>query len=189
MSTSYTRQHIEHLRQEALALFDTDLSNAEIGRRIGVSRPTVSQWRKRYRDQGADALKLVAPGPQPRLSAEQLTRLTQALLAGPQAQGFPTQLWTLQRIADLIQERFGVGYHPGHVWYLLQQMGWSCQKPQTRAKERDEAAIAHWQQVEWPRIKKGRASEEPFSSSSMRAASLSNPVSDAPGRPKDTRRS
>jgi len=163
MSTSYTRKHIEHLRQQAIALFDTDLSNAEIGRRIGVSRPTVSQWRTRYRNQGAQALELAAPGPDARLSQEQLNQLEVALLQGPQAHGYPTQLWTLARIADLIEKTTGVAYHPGHVWRILQQMKWSCQKPHTKAKERDEAAIAHWCEVEWPRIKRGgRSSEGPF---------------------------
>ena|ERR1700734_1796992 len=161
MSTSYTYEHIQHLRQEALALFDTDLSNAEIGRRIGVSRPTVSQWRTRYRKDGAQALQLAPPGPHARLSPEQLEEVVAALLQGPQAHGYQTQLWTLQRIADLIEQRTGVHYHPGHVWRLLQQINWSCQKPQTRAKERDDAAIAHWCAVEWPRIKKGPPSEGP----------------------------
>jgi transposase len=163
MSTSYTRKHIEHLRQQAVALFDTDLSNAEIGRRIGVSRPTVSQWRKRYRQDGAQALKLVAPGPEPRLTQEQLHQLAAALLQGPQAHGYPTQLWTLERIADLIHKQAGVSYHPGHVWYLLQRMGWSCQKPQTKAKERNQAAIADWIAVDWPRIKKGHRARGHFS--------------------------
>lgn len=161
MSTSYTRKHIEHLRQQAITLFDTDLSNAEIGRRLGVSRPTISQWRTRYRRDGADALQLSAPGPDARLNAEQREQLAVALLQGPQAHGYPSQLWTLERIAALIEKRTGVHYHPGHVWRLLQQMGGSCQKPQTRARERNEAAIVHWRQVEWPRIKKGQASEEP----------------------------
>jgi transposase len=162
MSTSYTRKHIEHLRQQAIAFFDTDLSNAEIGRRIGVSRPTVSQWRTRYRQDGAQALQLAAPGPEARLNPEQLHQIATALLQGPQAHGYPTQLWTLERIADLIEKQTGVHYHPGHVWRLLQQMQWSCQKPQMRAKERNDAAVAQWREVEWPRIKKGRSSEEPF---------------------------
>ena len=162
MSTAYTRKHIEHLRQQALALFDTDLSNAEIGRRIGVSRPTLSQWRKRYRQGGAQALKLLAPGPETRLSQQQLHQIAADLLDGPQAHGYPSQLWTLARIGALIEERTGVHYHPGHVWKVLQQMGWSCQKPQTKARERNEAVIAHWRAVEWPRIKKGLSSEEPL---------------------------
>lgn len=161
MSTSYTRKHIEHLRQQAISVFDTALSNAEIGRRLRVSRPTVSQWRTRYRNEGAHALKLAAPGPEARLSREQINQIALALLQGPQAHGYPSQLWTLERIADLIEKTTGVHYHPGHVWRILKQMNWSCQKPQTRAKERDEAAIAHWHEVEWPRIKRGQPSEGP----------------------------
>ena len=162
MSTSYTRKHIQILRQRAIALFDTDLTNAEIARRIGVSRPTISQWRTRYRLQGAEGLKLVAPGPDARLSPQQLNQLAHALMQGPQAYGYPTQLWTAERVADLIERLTGVHYHPGHVWRILQQMNWSCQKPQTKATERNEEAITHWREVEWPRIKKGPLSEGPF---------------------------
>jgi transposase len=61
----------------------------------------------------------------------------------------------LSRVAQLIQERFGVGYHPAHVWKILRKLGWSCQKPERRARERDESQIEHWRKVEWPRIKKG----------------------------------
>ena len=60
----------------------------------------------------------------------------------------------LARVAEVIAVHFGVQYHPGHVWKILQSMGWSCQKPERRARERDEKAIATWRQQDWPRIKK-----------------------------------
>jgi transposase len=70
--------------------------------------------------------------------------------------GYSTDLWTTRRVAEVIENRFGVEYHPNHLWRLLQALGWSCQKPATRARERDEAAIAHWKRYRWPHIKKGR---------------------------------
>jgi transposase len=70
----------------------------------------------------------------------------------------PQDLWTCPRVALVIQEHFGVIYHTAHVWRLLRSLGWSCQKPEQRARERDEAEIARWRHEEWPRIKKGRAS-------------------------------
>lgn len=57
-------------------------------------------------------------------------------------------------MAEVIAKRFGVGYHPSQVWRILRAMGWSCQKPERRARERDEDAIHRWRRVEWPRIKK-----------------------------------
>ena len=75
---------------------------------------------------------------------------------GPEAFGFDTELWTLARIAAVIEQLTGVRYHPGHVWRLLRRLGWSPQRPARRATERDEAEIARWRAQEWPRIKGGR---------------------------------
>jgi transposase len=75
------------------------------------------------------------------------------LLKGPGAHGYKTQLWTLPRVALLIEKLTGVRYHPGHVWKLLGALGFSCQRPERRAVERDEPAIGHWKRVRWPDIR------------------------------------
>jgi len=81
-------------------------------------------------------------------------QLEQILLRGAPAAGFPTDLWTLARVTEVIERELGVTYHPGHVWRILTDMGWSCQKPEKRARERDEMAIARWRQEAWPRVEK-----------------------------------
>jgi transposase len=95
-------------------------------------------------------------GRRPRLSAAELDAVEEALGKGPQAFGFDTDLWTLGRIAAVIEQLTGVRHHPGHVWRLLRRLGWSPQRPARRAAERDEAEIARWRAQEWPRIKGGR---------------------------------
>jgi transposase len=70
------------------------------------------------------------------------------------AHGYRTELWTLKRVAQLIGKRFGVSYDPSGVWHVLRNMNWSAQKPERRARERDEQAIAQWRKEDWPRIKK-----------------------------------
>lgn len=75
---------------------------------------------------------------------------------GAVAAGFPTALWTLARVAPVIERELGIQYHPGHVRYILRDMGWSAQKPERRARERDEEAIRRWREEEWARIKKAR---------------------------------
>jgi transposase len=95
-------------------------------------------------------------GPEPRLTDDDLVRLEKLLLAGAHKAGFPSDLWTCPRVADVIQQRFGVEYHPAHIWKILRRLGWSCQKPERRARERNEIEIEHWRKMEWPRIKKGR---------------------------------
>jgi transposase len=94
------------------------------------------------------------------LSARQRGRLLKLLLRGARAHGYSTELWTLPRVADLIARTFGVRYHPAHVWKILRGEHWSCQKPERRARERDEAGIRCWRAERWPHIKK-RAPRRP----------------------------
>ena len=94
-------------------------------------------------------------GPEPRPSLENLEHLERVLLGGARKAGLDSDLWTCSRVAELIQRRFGVSYHPDYVSRILHKLGWSCQKPERRARERDEARIEQWRKAEWPRIKKG----------------------------------
>jgi transposase len=94
------------------------------------------------------------PGCPPKLTARQKQRIPKLLLRGPLAWGFRTDLWTTARIAAVIHREFRVRYHPTHVGRLLADLKWSCQKPERRALERNERAIAQWKRRVWPRIKK-----------------------------------
>lgn len=127
-----------------------------VSRIVRASVSSVFRWKQALQHDGSQGLRAKpAPGRPPRLSKRQKDKLIQLLLKGPRAVGYRTELWTLKRIAQLIQREFGVRYHPGHVWKLLTQLGWSCQKPERRALPRDEQAIAHWKRYRWPWIKKG----------------------------------
>ena len=149
-------------RLKAAELFGQDLSNAEVARRLHVSRKSASGWYQQWKADGVEGLnKIRMPGPACRLSQEQLQELAQTLLEGPQAQGYETPLWTLDRITAVIVKTTGVQYHPGHVWYMLQDLNWTCQKPEAQAKERDQAAVDKWLAEDWPRIKKGHKSRRP----------------------------
>jgi len=84
------------------------------------------------------------------------SKLAEYLKAGPIVTGFETDLWTCRRVEKLIQDKFGVEYHHCHVWKILQSLGWTCQKLERLARERDEDAILTWRQQRWPAIKKAR---------------------------------
>jgi len=152
-----TRDHaeMEKRRLQAGKLFAKEISAPEAARRLGVARQVAYRWKQAWEKGGKAALASKGPaGPKPKLTAEQTQKVTAALLAGPVAQGYKTNLWTLPRVALLIKDLTGVSYHPGHVWRLLGASGFSCQRPERRAVERDEKAIRKWQRVEWPAIKK-----------------------------------
>jgi len=161
------RAALEARRLRAAELFAQGRSQAEVARELGVSRQSAHVWHARFEQGGVDALRSRGPtGPDPKLSAAQLTRIEQALLQGARANGFDTDLWTLERVAVVITQLTGVRHHPGHVWSILRQrLGWTLQRPERRASERDEQAILHWVQHEWPRIKKGPPQNRPGSSS------------------------
>jgi transposase len=139
-------------------LFDQGISAPEVARRMGVARQVVYRWKNAWRKGGTDALASKGrAGPKSKLLPRQTGKLITALLKGPSAHGYKTQLWTLPRVAVLIEKLTGVRYHPGHVWKLMGSLGFSCQRPERRAVERNERAIRRWKQVEWPAIKKKRA--------------------------------
>jgi transposase len=132
-------------------------SQRQIAEAVGVSEGAVSQWMKRVREAGPEALRRrPPPGARRRLSAEHLARLPALLHRGPAAYGFRGELWTRTRIAAVIQLEFGVSYHPRHVGRVLDAIRWSPQKPARRARQRNEAAIAQWRDETWPALKRGR---------------------------------
>ena len=160
----------EARRLQAWHLKQQGWSQCLIAEALGVSEGAVSQWMTRARNGGPDALQhRPRPGAPRRLTAhQQLAQLPDILQRGPEAYGFRGQLWTRGRIAAVIHLKFGVAYHPRHVGRLCAIVRWSPQKPAWRARQRDEAAIAHWRDETWPAIKKGpkRSSRRSCSSTS-----------------------
>ena len=146
---------MEQRRAAAARLFGEGKTQADVARALGVSRQSVSRWYARYRSGGVKRLKGAGrAGRKPRLGAKQLQRVERVLRQGSQAQGFETDLWTLPRIALVIERETGVRYHSGHVWRILQRLGWSLQRPAKRARERNEESVRNWIAQRWPAIKK-----------------------------------
>jgi len=146
---------LEKRRMDGARLLDEGLHGAEVARRVGVHRQSVSRWEKTLKTSGVKGLKKAGrAGRKPLLSEADLKRVEQRLTRGPQALGYETELWTTARVGELIEQQCGVKYHPAHVWRILQQLGWSCQRPAKRALERDEAKIQWWKKKRWPKLKK-----------------------------------
>jgi transposase len=127
---------------------------AQAAKAVGVARQTAYTWKARLDEGGIDALRAMVPGRPAQLDAGQLEALRAALLQGPLAHGWGTELWTLKRVRVLIEQLYGVGFSEVHVWRLLGAMGFSSQKPDRRAIERDEAAVLAWKRKTWPALKK-----------------------------------
>jgi transposase len=148
-------EELERRRLQALTLLENGQSPVEVARRLGVDRRSVRRWKATARRAGPAALKAqAASGRPPKLAPRFQARLERSLLRGAQAAGFANDLWTCPRIAQLIDQQFGVRYHPDHVGRLLRALGWSPQRPVRQARERNEPLIQHWVKADWPRIKK-----------------------------------
>jgi transposase len=165
---------MEASRMRAADLFKVGVPQADIARELGVAHQTVSDWHDKWLVGGKSALRRTGPaGRPPKVTAADLALVVKALERGPGANGFPTDLWTLARVAEVIEKVTGVHYHPGHVWRVLRQMGWSRQRPARQATERDDAAIEQWVNERWPRVKKTPQPGGRGSSSKTRAGSAS----------------
>ncbi|MGH8227797.1 MAG: winged helix-turn-helix domain-containing protein [Steroidobacteraceae bacterium] len=146
---------IEARRRQALRLLDEGFSLNEVGRMLGASASSVMRWRDAVDSGGEEALKVrFSPGRPASLTEMQRKKLVKLLLKGAMANGFSTELWTTRRVASLIEEHCRVRFHRGHVARLLHEMGFSCQKPERRALERDEGKIEEWKRKRWPQVKK-----------------------------------
>jgi transposase len=146
---------LEARRLEAAALFAQGRCQADVVHQLNVSRQTASRWYAAWRRDGKEGLKGAGrAGRKPRLDITAQARLQTALLKGASAWGFPTELWTLDRVVHVIWKSARLRYSRPQAWRVLGQLGWSRQRPARRAKERDETAIARWVRHEWPRVKK-----------------------------------
>ncbi len=145
---------LESRRQQAIALLNQNHQPVEVARIVGVDRRSVRRWKAAYLKEGRKAIKAKPAGRPQKLPEKTRKILERKLLKGARAAGFATDLWTCPRVAQVIDTLYGVRYHVDHIGRLLHSMGWSPQRPQRRAIERDEAETQRWIRHEWPRIKK-----------------------------------
>lgn len=173
MGTKRDLVAIEARRIEGARLLKRKVTQAEVARRLGVSRQSVSVWARQLGEVNGAVGKLKARAlGRPRwLEAAQCTALSAALLKGALRAGFPTELWTVKRVRVLIEREFGVKYSNTGCWDLLHRLGFSPQKPEKRALQRDEEAIVTWKRKTWPALKKSPdAKDAPSSSSTSRGS-------------------
>jgi transposase len=173
MATKRDLAGIEARRIKGARLLKSGVQQAEVARRLGVSRQTVSTWARRLTEVNGAVGKLKAQplGRPPSLDEAQRDALTAALLDGALQAGFPTELWTIKRVRQLVQREFGVAYSFSGCWLLLRSLGFSPQKPEKRALQRDEQAIVTWKRKTWPALKKSpNERAEPSSSSTSRGS-------------------
>jgi transposase len=145
----------EGRRLRAWELHQQGWSQTRIAEALGVTQSAVSHWIARATSGGLEALRTRRPpGAIPTLSTDQRATLLTLLKEGAEAHGFVGEVWTQARIATVIKRTFGVSYHRDHIGRMLRDLGWSVQKPQTQATQRNDEVIAQWRETCWPELKK-----------------------------------
>jgi transposase len=150
-----TAEELQRRRIHAVELMSSGQSHTKIAEILGVDRGSLYRWRRMAFSQ-PDGLNAVAhPGAPCHLTEDQFHDLEFLLGQGAKAHGWHNELWTSKRVAILIQKYFDVQYHEGHVRKMMSDiLHWTEQKPECRARERDESEIERWKQDEFPLIKK-----------------------------------
>lgn len=147
-------QALETRRKKGMRLLARGATQAEVARQCGVSTPTALRWRRALEAKGQEAWRRKPLGAPPKIQAEHREALSHFLTEGAQVHGFTNDLWTLPRIAAVLEKQTGLRVHRGHLWRVLIALGWSIQKPEKRATQRDEAAIGRWKRHTWRALKK-----------------------------------
>lgn len=153
MRPSGSPESLELRRKIAARLFERGMTLTEVAAAVGSSVSSAHRWRTAWKH-GSKLRPKPHPGRKPKLTRKQLRELVDALYQGTRAWGYAPSGWTGPLVRDLIRRLFGIEYHAHYVPHLLRKLGWSPQKPERRARERNEREIARWTRVEWPRIKK-----------------------------------
>jgi len=144
-------------RYRACELLERHWPQKYIGEALGVNQSTISNWAKKLKEGGKEALKIIPQkGPTPRLTEDQKKELPKFLEKGAEAYGFRGNFWTQKRVAVVIEKEFGVSYHYTTAGRIVREIGWSCQKPALRARQSNEEEIQDWKEHKWPELKKNQ---------------------------------
>jgi transposase len=146
---------LEERRLKGLRLLRQGIRPAEVARRLAVSPQAVDHWKRRLEAMGPESLRAQPRrGRLPFVEPKTMATLPEILARGAQSFGYQTDLWTLRRIASVLEKEWGVQYSKSGAWVLLKRSGFSWQRPSRQAREKDLVRVAHWKRYTWPRLKK-----------------------------------
>lgn len=150
-----SRKDKEKRRMKAGRMFRKGVSQADIARRLGVTPAAVKYWRDAWKKKGIKGLKSKGhPGFASKFTPKKRAKLKRIILKGAKYYGYPTDFWTISRIMAVTKKELKLSFKKSWIWVIVLSLGFTCQKPQAKAKERNEKAISDWKTKIWPGLKK-----------------------------------
>ena len=142
-------------RIHAVLLNHGGVTSGQIVKLLKSPRSRVSEWLRNYEQHGYEGLlEGYRSGRESELSLPQKQTLGDLIDSGPVAYGYLSGVWTSPMVARVIEEEFGVHYHPGHVRRLLHQLGFSVQRPRRKLAMADPVKQDRWHRYTYPNLKK-----------------------------------
>jgi len=136
-------------------MFAKGKSRYAVAKHFNVSKTSARDWFRRWKADKKDGLKSKGhPGFPSQYTPEKKKELKKIILAGPTTYGYTTDFWTIDRIRAVAKKKLGVTLALKRTWLTMIDLGFSVQKPERRAKERNEKAITDWKLTEFPKLKK-----------------------------------
>lgn len=150
-----SQDDLERRRLKAGSYFKQGKSQAFVAQKFSVSTAATCKWYAKWKKDKERGLLQGKYGRISKMSPRQEKQIQKGILNGPLKCGYDTDYWTLRRLTDYIRKETAISYRDRSVWHTLERFGFSCQKPERRARERDEKAITTWVKTTWPMVKKG----------------------------------
>jgi transposase len=142
------------LRVRAVEAVERGLAVGHVADTFNVDRTTLFRWLRNYYTDGRDGFQRKNGSGRPRL-LEDLDEddLRQIVMFPASDFGYETDLWTVGRLQQVIEDICEVKVSKDTVWRRLRDAGLTYQKPERKYFEVDEKARQEWLRIQVPQIR------------------------------------
>jgi transposase len=152
---SSRRKEQEWNRMQAIKMVRSGYSAQEVARLFNVSRQAVYQWLAAFVESGQNGLLAKGgAGRPPKVSADQMRWIAWTVRdTTPNQLCFEFGLWTLGLIGEVFKRQFGMSLSKPTLRKIMQQLGFTPQRPLYRAYEQDAVLVQRWLDTDLPALR------------------------------------
>ena len=136
------------------AVLSSGLAIGDVATAYRTDRTTLFRWIKRFEQQGETGLHRQGGSGRPRKLREMNSQRFWNLILQPATNfGYETDLWTVGRVHQVVQERLKVIVSKDTIWRRLREAGLTYQKPERQYFETDDKARKEWLEHTLPKVR------------------------------------